>query len=89
MYITSLLPAENLHGIRVHALASVELVVLEVGDESVLDVAGSAGLESLDLISRLASLLELGLDGLHVAYSARFSIVKLGWYGGEHRTSYP
>lgn len=58
-----------LHGIGIHALASVELVILEVGDQLILDKVGSASLESLDLLGGLASLLELSLDSLHVTYS--------------------
>lgn len=58
---------ESDHAIGVHGLASVELEVLEVGQQSILDELLGARLESLDLVLRLALLLELGLDGLHVA----------------------
>jgi hypothetical protein len=59
---------EDNHTVGVHGLASIELVVLEVGDD-LLGEAGSLGLELLDgsLISALV--LESLLDGLHVAYA--------------------
>lgn len=57
----------HIHAIRVHALASVELKVLEVGQELLLDVGLGTLLESSDDIRILALLLELGLDRLHVA----------------------
>jgi hypothetical protein len=52
--------------IRILRLASVELEVLEVGDKLLLDVSLGALLESSDLFSGSALLLELGLDSLHV-----------------------
>lgn len=58
----------NLHAVGVHGLADVELIVLEVGKESVLDERGGTGLELLDRLRGGALLLELRLDGLHVAY---------------------
>ena len=52
------------HAIRVHVLASVELVVLEVGDDLLSERLRALlkGLYALGL-----RLLELRLDGLHVA----------------------
>ena len=61
------------HGIGVHGLAGVELPVLEVGND-LLGEAGGARLERLDLLGRLALLLELGLDGLHVACDAQMLV---------------
>lgn len=55
------------HAIGVHGLASVELEVLEVGQDGLLDKLLGARLKGLDLSLVLAELLELGLDGLHVA----------------------
>lgn len=57
----------HLHAIGVHGLASVELEVLEVGQELLLDVGLGTLLELGDLLRVGALLLELGLDGLHVA----------------------
>jgi hypothetical protein len=57
---------EDNHAVGVHGLASEELVVLEVGD-NLLGVRGSALLESGDLLGGGTLLLELALDGLHVA----------------------
>ena len=54
---------EGNHAVGVHALASVELVVLEVAD-NLLRESLSGLLELINLIR--AGLLELGLDGLHV-----------------------
>jgi hypothetical protein len=53
--------------IDVHGLASIELEVLEVGDKSLLDVFLGALLESRDGVGIGTLLLELRLDGLHVA----------------------
>lgn len=53
--------------IGVHGLASVKLKVLEVGQELLLDVFLGTLLKGSNLLLRSALLLELGLDGLHVA----------------------
>jgi hypothetical protein len=58
---------EDNHAVGVHGLASEELVVLEVGD-NLLGVGGSTLLEGGDLLGGGTPLLELGLDGLHVAW---------------------
>ena len=63
------------HAIRVHVLASVELVVLEVADD-LLRVVGGALLEGGDTVR--VGLGELGLDGLHVALRVDVSICG-GW----------
>lgn len=55
------------HAIGVHGLASVEVEVLEVGEELLLDELLSTLLELLNLLGGLALLLELGLDSLEVA----------------------
>jgi hypothetical protein len=57
---------EDDHSIGVHGLAGVELELLEVGKELLLDILGSAVLESLDLFLRSILLLEGGLNALHV-----------------------
>ena len=54
------------HAVRVHVLASVELVVLEVGNDLLREVL-RALLERLDLGRVRALLLEVALDRLHVA----------------------
>ena len=58
---------EDDHAIGVHGLASEEFVVLEVGND-LLGVGSSTLLELSDLLGGGTLLLELGLDGLHVAY---------------------
>lgn len=57
----------DLHSVGVHGLASVELVVLEVGQQGLLDVGLGTLLESGDLLSGSTLSLEAGLDSLHVA----------------------
>ena len=57
---------EGNHAVGVHALAGVELVVLEVGDDLLREVL-RALLERLDLGRVRALLLEVALDRLHVA----------------------
>lgn len=58
---------KNLHGVGVHGLASVELVVLEVGHKGLLDVLRDIGLELLNVRLLSALFAELGLHGLQVA----------------------
>lgn len=52
------------HAVGVHALSDVELVVLEVGNNLLGEIL-SALLEGSDSVG--VGLLELSLDGLHVA----------------------
>ena len=60
---------EDNHAIGVHGLASEELEVLEVGDD-LLGEGGSTLLEGGDLLGGGTLLLELSLDGLHVAWGS-------------------
>jgi hypothetical protein len=53
--------------IGILGLASVELEVLEVGEELLLDVGLGALLEGSDILGGSVLLLELGLDSFHVA----------------------
>lgn len=57
----------HLHSIGVHGLASVELKVLEVGQQLLLDIGLGTLLESGDLLGGSALGLEASLDSLHVA----------------------
>ena len=59
-----------LQAIGVHGLASVELEVLEVGQEILLDVGLGALLEGSDGLGISTLLLEGGLDSLEVACAA-------------------
>ena len=60
--------AENVHSVGVHGLASVELKVLEVGQEVLLDVGLSTLLEGSDGLGGSVLLLKSSLDSLHVAW---------------------
>lgn len=66
---------EDNHAVGVHGLAGVELPVLELGEDDVLGEGTGLGLEVLDLLVRLALLLEGVLDGLHVACCWSFVLV--------------
>lgn len=60
-------PGKYVQAIGVHGLASVELKVLEVGQQLLLDVRLGTLLKLLDILLGLASLLQGTLDGLEVA----------------------
>lgn len=74
---------EDVQAIGVHGLASVELKVLEVGQELLLDVALSTLLESRDGVGIGTLLLELGLDSLEVAYLRNWLAPLFFWVLGE------
>lgn len=59
--------SRDLHSVGVHGLASVELKVLEVGQQLLLDVGLGTLLESGDGLGGSTLCLEAGLDSLHVA----------------------
>lgn len=58
---------ENIHSVGVHGLASVELKVLELGQEVLLDVGLSTLLEGSDVLGVSVLLHKSSLDSLHVA----------------------
>lgn len=57
---------KSIHSVGVHGLAGVELEVLELGQESVLDVGLSTLLEGGDGLGVGVLLTKSSLDSLHV-----------------------
>ena len=75
-----LLLARNIHSIRIHALADIEVVVLEVRN-NLLRIRRGARLKLLDRIVAGAILLERGLHLLHVLLEMSEIRLLVEWHG--------
>lgn len=61
---------EDNHTLGVHGLTSVEVEVLDVGEDSLLDEGLGLALPLLDRLGGVTTLGHLGADGLEVVYGA-------------------